>query len=70
MDCKFISKVAKLVPVIPVLAKADSMTSGELQAFRKQVGTSLLKARLWPCEGGSGVQMSGKLLCYRKPLCP
>ena len=45
VDCKFISKVAKLVPVIPVLAKADSMTSDELQAFRKQVATSLLKVR-------------------------
>ena len=43
MDCKFISKVAKLVPVIPVLAKADSMTSNELGAFRKQVAQSLLK---------------------------
>ena len=48
VDCKFISKVAKLVPVIPVLAKADSMTSDELQAFRKQVATSLLKVRRKP----------------------
>lgn len=49
VDCKFITKLAKLVPVIPVLAKADSMTAPELTSFRHTVSQSLLKVRCRSC---------------------
>lgn len=43
MDCKFIARLAKSVPVLPVLAKADSMTTKELDYFRKSVRETLSK---------------------------
>lgn len=43
VDCKFIARLAKSVPVLPVLAKADSMTTKELDYFRKSVRETLSK---------------------------
>ena len=47
VDCKFIARLAKAVPVIPVLAKADSMTTKELDYFRKSVRETLTKVLLF-----------------------
>lgn len=44
VDVLFMTRLAELVPVIPVLAKADSMTSQELEEFRERVRASLQTA--------------------------
>lgn len=40
-DLKFMSSISKVVPVIPVIAKADSMTPEERQKFRDHINKSL-----------------------------
>jgi cell division control protein 11 len=37
IDSLLIAALSKLVPVIPVISKADAMTSSELQAYRRQL---------------------------------
>jgi septin 7 len=44
IDVEFIKKLCKEVPVIPVLAKADSMTTDELESFREHVRKMLYHA--------------------------
>lgn len=44
VDVKFMQELAELVPVIPILAKADSMTGPELEDFRHIVRSKLIKA--------------------------
>lgn len=44
IDLQFISELAAVVPVVPVLAKADTMTSEELKEFRHKVRSQLHKA--------------------------
>lgn len=41
IDTKFMSELSLLAPVVPVLAKADSMTTDELQHFRSAVQQAL-----------------------------
>ena len=41
IDLKFMTELSNLVPLIPVLAKADSMTTSELDYFRKGVKEAL-----------------------------
>lgn len=41
IDVDFMTKLSKVVPVLPILAKADSMTKPELRSFRKVVRESL-----------------------------
>ena len=41
IDMKFMTELSALAPVIPVLAKADSMTTDELKQFRKGVSEAL-----------------------------
>ena len=41
IDMKFMTELSALAPLIPVLAKADSMTSSELDYFRKGVKEAL-----------------------------
>ena len=41
IDMKFMTELSDLAPVIPVLAKADSMTTDELNQFRKGVTDAL-----------------------------
>lgn len=40
-DVSFMARLAELAPVVPLLAKADSMTSAELAEFRAHVRASL-----------------------------
>lgn len=40
-DLKFMSSISKVVPVIPVIAKADCMTSEERHTFRELINKSL-----------------------------
>ena len=40
-DLKFMSSISKVVPVIPVIAKADSMTTDERDKFRAHINSSL-----------------------------
>ena len=42
-DLKFMSSISKVVPVIPVIAKADCMTDEERQLFRSHINASLQK---------------------------
>jgi septin family protein len=44
MDVKFMAHLSEAVPVIPILAKADCMTSSELASFRKTVRETLEQA--------------------------
>jgi septin 7 len=44
VDVQFITALSALVPVVPILAKADSMTSAELETFRQAVRQRLLAA--------------------------
>ena len=37
IDLKFMTELSALAPLVPVLAKADSMTTSELDHFRKGV---------------------------------
>lgn len=46
IDMKFMTELSALAPVIPVLAKADSMTTGELKQFRKGVTDALSQVDL------------------------
>ncbi|KAL3143563.1 hypothetical protein ABBQ38_002360 [Trebouxia sp. C0009 RCD-2024] len=41
MDVEFMKKLSLEVPVLPVLAKADCMTTAELEGFREHVRTAL-----------------------------
>lgn len=41
MDIEFMKQLSAEVPVLPVLAKADCMTSAELDSFREHVRTAL-----------------------------
>jgi septin family protein len=41
IDINFMKQLSEFVPVLPVLAKADSMTTEELESFRKTVRTKL-----------------------------
>ena len=41
IDMKFMTELSALAPVIPVLAKADSMTTDELESFRRGVNDAL-----------------------------
>lgn len=75
VDCKFISKLAKSVPVIPVLAKADSMTTKELDSFRRTVRETLVKVPgsvggEWggrgDCRGGRELQITRMGWGFRK----
>ena len=45
IDLKFMTELSALAPVVPVLAKADSMTTDELQHFRSGVKQALAQAR-------------------------
>ncbi len=42
-DLKFMASISKVVPVIPVIAKADCMTTEERQSFRNHINASLAK---------------------------
>ena len=42
-DLKFMAAISKAVPVIPVIAKADSMTNEERRSFRDHIVASLNK---------------------------
>ena len=44
IDLKFMTELSALAPVVPVLAKADSMTTDELQHFRSGVKQALAQA--------------------------
>ncbi|CAK0786298.1 hypothetical protein CVIRNUC_009511 [Coccomyxa viridis] len=44
LDIEFITDLAELVPVVPVIAKADSMTLEELRQFRKHIRSQLEQA--------------------------
>lgn len=44
IDLKFMTELSALVPLVPVLAKADSMTTNELDDFRKGVREALVQA--------------------------
>lgn len=44
IDVEFMAKLAGVVPVLPVLSKADCMTKDELKAFRKTVRETLSTA--------------------------
>lgn len=44
-DIRFIKELSKLVPVVPVLAKADAMTPEELHQFREAVREKLHRHR-------------------------
>ena len=46
IDLKFMTELSALAPVVPVLAKADSMTTDELQHFRSGVKQALAQAQL------------------------
>ena len=46
IDLKFMTELSALAPVVPVLAKADSMTTDELQHFRSGVKQALAQAGL------------------------
>ncbi|DBA79391.1 TPA: hypothetical protein ACH3X2_000037 [Trebouxia sp. C0005] len=41
MDVEFMKRLSQEVPVLPVLAKADCMTTGELESFRELVRKTL-----------------------------
>lgn len=43
VDVRFMEQLAERAPVIPILSKADSMTTDELDAFRKHVKAALGK---------------------------
>ncbi|KAK9824081.1 hypothetical protein WJX72_007600 [[Myrmecia] bisecta] len=43
-DVAFMEQLSELVPVVPLLAKADSMLAGELAAFRSHVHETLQQA--------------------------
>lgn len=45
IDLKFMSELSTYAPVVPVLAKADSMTTAELQHFRGAVQYALAQVR-------------------------
>ena len=42
-DLKFMSAISKVVPVIPIIAKADCMTDEERHTFRSHIHASLQK---------------------------
>eukprot|EP00887_Chlorella_sp_A99_P000696 scaffold5.g696.t1 len=44
MDLQFIRELSALVPVVPILAKADTMTAEELRDFRHRVRAALPRA--------------------------
>ena len=46
IDLKFITELSVLAPVVPVLAKADSMTTDELNGFRSSVKAALAQVGL------------------------
>ena len=70
VDCKFISRLAKQVPVIPVLAKADSMTAKELASFRQTVSSNLLKVRSECVQGHVAEISSRSLHANQVPVIP
>jgi septin family protein len=41
MDVQFMARLSQAAPVIPIMAKADCMTSSELESFRKTVRETL-----------------------------
>lgn len=43
IDLKFMTELSALIPLVPVLAKADSMTTNELDYFRKGVREALVQ---------------------------
>lgn len=44
VDVEFMKEISKEVPVLPVLAKADSMTGPELERFRQHVRSEMYRA--------------------------
>lgn len=52
-DLKFMASISKVVPVIPVIAKADCMTIEERQSFRNHINASLEKPSYSSAEGAS-----------------
>ena len=40
-DVRYMAELSKLVPVVPVIMKADTMTIHEAQVFRQEVHTRL-----------------------------
>jgi len=65
IDLKFMTELSALVPLVPVLAKADSMTTNELDDFRKGVREALVQVSCWLGQSGDlcvGVRV---LVTYR-----
>ena len=50
IDLKFMSAIAARVALIPVIAKADSMTAEETVAFRREIMAECEKHKI-PCVG-------------------
>ena len=57
IDLQFITELAQEVPVVPVLAKADTMTAEELKA---RAGASNRVAKSWAGGGGGGGGGAGR----------
>jgi septin 7 len=61
MDVKVMSEIGKHVPIIPIVTKADTMSSREASTYRSDVATKLSNPML-PGErsgGRAGVPVGG-----------
>ena len=69
IDLKFMTELSALVPLVPVLAKADSMTTAELEHFRKGVRDALVQVGAL-CQRGRGAVAACILYtnCYCTPI--
>jgi septin family protein len=45
-DIEFMKEISKLLPIVPVIAKADTMTSQETTDFRKEVSEKMRQANI------------------------
>ena len=45
-DVAFMKEISKLLPIVPVIAKADTMTSQETTDFRKEVSEKMRQANI------------------------
>ena len=69
IDIKFITELSALVPLIPVLAKADSMTTKELDQHRKGVREALNQVCPLPPVNKTPPLASTKLDCILSRKC-
>lgn len=64
-DLKFMASISKVVPVIPIIAKADCMSAEERQSFRNHINSALEK----PSYSLGRLLTSVLLLCECPDVC-